>query len=302
MKATPPLGTPGRPTHPKYLGRYELRQVLGKGAHATVWLAHDPRLDRLVAIKVMQAVQPGSGAAMEPWLREARHVARLSHPHIATLFEADVIDGGTGDDLIFGDTGSAPSRIGDLSGADIIAGGEGNDTMYGGGGDDLIDGAEGNDVIYGGAGLDGMTGGFGDDLFVMDASDTGVGNAMDGGLGFDTVDYSASNGQVLVLNGPVVGVNVNMSVANVAAAIPGDALADVEAMIGTRFNDTLVGGALIINVYQTDPLTGAFILSNGVRVLPGRYPSNPSWEAFLPTTSMSSNKTHLTRVAGRFIA
>ena len=181
--------------------------------------------------------------------------------------EADVIDGGTGDDLIFGDTGSAPSRIGDLSGADIIAGGEGNDTMYGGGGDDLIDGAEGNDVIYGGAGLDGMTGGFGDDLFVMDASDTGVGNAMDGGLGFDTVDYSASNGQVLVLNGPVVGVNVNMSVANVAAAIPGDALADVEAMIGTRFNDTLVGGALIINVYQTDPLTGAFILSNGVRVL-----------------------------------
>ncbi|PUE13808.1 peroxidase family protein [Limnohabitans sp. WS1] len=181
--------------------------------------------------------------------------------------EADVIDGGTGDDLIFGDTGSAPSRIGDLSGADIIAGGEGNDTMYGGGGDDLIDGAEGNDVIYGGAGLDGMTGGFGDDLFVMDASDTGVGNSMAGDMGYDTVDYSASNGQVLVLNGPVVGVNVNMSIPNLATAIPGDALADIEAMIGTRFNDTLVGGALIINVYQTDPLTGAFILSNGLKVL-----------------------------------
>ena len=90
MNATPPTG---RPAHPKYLGRYELRQVLGKGLHATVWLAHDPRLDRLVAIKVMQAVRPGASAAMEPWLREARHVARLSHPHIATLFEADVIDG-----------------------------------------------------------------------------------------------------------------------------------------------------------------------------------------------------------------
>ena len=181
--------------------------------------------------------------------------------------EADVIDGGTGNDLIFGDTGSAPSQIGDLSGADIIAGGEGNDTMYGGGGDDLIDGAEGNDVMYGGAGLDGMTGGLGDDLFVMDASEAGLGNGMDGGLGLDTVDYSASNGQVLVLNGPVVGVNVNMSVANVAAAIAGDALADIEIMIGSRFNDTLVGGAAIINVYQTDPLTGAFILFNGVRVL-----------------------------------
>ncbi|MDO9135929.1 serine/threonine-protein kinase, partial [Hydrogenophaga sp.] len=93
MKPTPPSGTSGRPAHPKYLGRYELREVLGKGVHATVWLAHDPRLDRLVAIKVMQAVQPGTGAAMEPWLREARHVARLSHPHIATLFEADMIDG-----------------------------------------------------------------------------------------------------------------------------------------------------------------------------------------------------------------
>ncbi|AOF84138.1 tyrosine kinase family protein [Hydrogenophaga sp. RAC07] len=93
MKPTSPPGTSGRPAHPKYLGRYELREVLGKGVHATVWLAHDPRLDRQVAIKVMQAVRPGAGAAMEPWLREARHVARLSHPHIATLFEADVIDG-----------------------------------------------------------------------------------------------------------------------------------------------------------------------------------------------------------------
>lgn len=93
MKPTPPPGASGRPAHPKYLGRYELREVLGKGVHATVWLAHDPRLDRQVAIKVLQAVQPGAGAAMEPWLREARHVARLSHPHIATLFEADVIDG-----------------------------------------------------------------------------------------------------------------------------------------------------------------------------------------------------------------
>lgn len=181
--------------------------------------------------------------------------------------EADVIEGGTGDDLIYGDTGSVPSPIADLSGADLIAGGEGNDTIYGGGGDDLIDGGEGNDVMNGGAGFDAMTGGFGDDLFVMDASDTGVGNGMDGGMGYDTVDYSASNGQVLVLNGPVVGVSVNMSVPNLATAIPGDALADIEAMIGTRFNDTLVGGAAIINVYQTDPLTGAFILFNGVRVL-----------------------------------
>jgi serine/threonine protein kinase len=93
VNASPPPGAAGRPAHPRYLGRYELRQVLGKGAHATVWIAHDPRFDRLVAIKALAPVPPGRGASMEAWLREARHLGRLSHPHIATLFEADVIDG-----------------------------------------------------------------------------------------------------------------------------------------------------------------------------------------------------------------
>ena len=40
---------------PNRVGRFELRGVLGKGAQATVWLAHDPRLDREVAVKLMHA-------------------------------------------------------------------------------------------------------------------------------------------------------------------------------------------------------------------------------------------------------
>ncbi|MBV2263526.1 MAG: hypothetical protein KUL79_08195 [Thauera sp.] len=163
--------------------------------------------------------------------------------------EADVVEGGGGDDLIYGDNGPT-SSVGDLSGADILAGGDGNDTIYGGGGDDAIDGGNGDDVIHGGPGNDLMTGWFGDDRFVMDASDIGFGNVIDGGMGFDTVDYSASQGTVI--NGVTVsGVNINLSLP-AATAVPPDTFIDVEGLIGSRFNDTLTGGAAIVNVYVLD--------------------------------------------------
>lgn len=75
----------------KTLGRFELQRELGCGAQAVVWLAHDPRLDRDVALKVMA---PGAGqATVDQWLQEGRAVSRLSHPGIVQVFEADVIEG-----------------------------------------------------------------------------------------------------------------------------------------------------------------------------------------------------------------
>ena len=64
----------------------------GEGAQATVWLAHDPLLDREVAIKVLQ---PGTelGSVDEWRLHEARAVSRLNHPHIVPVFEADTQNG-----------------------------------------------------------------------------------------------------------------------------------------------------------------------------------------------------------------
>jgi serine/threonine protein kinase len=79
------------------LGRFQLQRVLGRGAHATVWLAHDPRPDREVAIKLldpdMLAAPSAGGNAVRDWLAEARAVSRLKHPNIVSVFEADEADG-----------------------------------------------------------------------------------------------------------------------------------------------------------------------------------------------------------------
>lgn len=72
------------------LGRFELRRVLGKGAQATVWLGFDPRLEREVAVKLMRPAAGVDAAAVNHWLREARSVSRLTHPHIVPVFEADM--------------------------------------------------------------------------------------------------------------------------------------------------------------------------------------------------------------------
>ncbi len=73
------------------IDRFELKRVLGKGAQATVWLAFDERLDRDVAVKLLN---PGADQlAVDQWLHEARAVSRLAHPHIVPVFEADVSHG-----------------------------------------------------------------------------------------------------------------------------------------------------------------------------------------------------------------
>ncbi|MEO5772371.1 MAG: protein kinase, partial [Burkholderiaceae bacterium] len=70
---------------PKRIGRFHLLHELGRGAQAVVWLAHDTRLDREVALKLLQTEGPSLG----PWMQEARAVSRLAHPNIVPLFEAD---------------------------------------------------------------------------------------------------------------------------------------------------------------------------------------------------------------------
>ncbi|MGK2901087.1 MAG: protein kinase domain-containing protein [Burkholderiaceae bacterium] len=71
------------------LGRFELQRVLGEGAQATVWLGHDKRLEREVAVKVMHSDAAADPVAVGQWLGEARSVSRLTHRNIVPVFEAD---------------------------------------------------------------------------------------------------------------------------------------------------------------------------------------------------------------------
>ena len=66
--------------------------LLGRGGTATVYLAHDLRHDRDVALKVVHPELTASVEA-ERFLREIRVIARLSHPHILPLFDSGVADG-----------------------------------------------------------------------------------------------------------------------------------------------------------------------------------------------------------------
>jgi serine/threonine protein kinase len=69
------------------VGRYELRHELGRGAQATVWLAHDPRLQRDVALKLLRA--DADASTRHEWLNEARACSTLKHPNVVPVFEAD---------------------------------------------------------------------------------------------------------------------------------------------------------------------------------------------------------------------
>ena len=67
--------------------RYRIERELGQGGMATVYLAHDLRHDRSVAIKVLRAEVAHTMGA-ERFLREIRLAARLNHPSILALFDS----------------------------------------------------------------------------------------------------------------------------------------------------------------------------------------------------------------------
>lgn len=69
------------------IGRYEIQRVLGRGAMGVVYLAQDPGLKRLVAIKVVQSSGEDHSVTLERFQREAEISAKLSHPNIVMVFD-----------------------------------------------------------------------------------------------------------------------------------------------------------------------------------------------------------------------
>ena len=68
-------------------GRYEVEKELGRGAMGVVWQAHDPQIDRRVALKVLRPELVTSEAFVQRFLKEAKAIGRLSHPQIVTVYD-----------------------------------------------------------------------------------------------------------------------------------------------------------------------------------------------------------------------
>jgi serine/threonine protein kinase len=77
------------------LGRYRILGELGRGAMGTVYRAHDPLIDREVAIKTLHPNLPEDVIAdvRQRFLREAKSAGRLNHPNIVTIFDVGEQDG-----------------------------------------------------------------------------------------------------------------------------------------------------------------------------------------------------------------
>src|SRR5262249_15207062 len=74
------------------IGRYVLLRELGAGGVGVVWAAHDPELERDVAIKLLRDPAPRWDAL----IAEARAMARLRHPNVVTVHDA-----GRADDRVY---------------------------------------------------------------------------------------------------------------------------------------------------------------------------------------------------------
>ncbi|WP_339734304.1 protein kinase [uncultured Gimesia sp.] len=71
------------------LGEYQIQEVIGQGGMGIVFRALDPKLNRIVAIKVMSPLLAVNPNARKRFLREAQAAAAVSHPHIVTIHAVD---------------------------------------------------------------------------------------------------------------------------------------------------------------------------------------------------------------------
>ena len=89
-------GDPGvvmdEPT-PRAIGDYRVLGLIASGAMGRVYLAHDDRLDRRVAIKVMSARYAGNPTARQRFIRESRSLGSIEHPHVMAIHQVGEHEG-----------------------------------------------------------------------------------------------------------------------------------------------------------------------------------------------------------------
>src|SRR5450631_206775 len=91
VPGTPPGDLPpALPAVPQRIGRFHIREEIGRGSNGVVYSATDPFLGRDIAIKAipLNAQHPGQRDAEAGFLQEAKIAAGLNHPSIVTVFDA----------------------------------------------------------------------------------------------------------------------------------------------------------------------------------------------------------------------
>ncbi|MEP1607111.1 MAG: tandem-95 repeat protein, partial [Marinomonas sp.] len=136
----------------------------------------------------------------------------------------DYVEGGGQDDTLFGESGE-DLIFGD-GGKDYIDGGAGDDDIEGGVGDDTIHGGDGNDEVRGDSGADKLYGDAGDDTLFADGNDT----VLNGGAGYDIVDYTDAAGPI---NWDQVG----------------PVISKIQEIVGSTFDDNFVLPASLLSGY-----------------------------------------------------
>lgn len=84
---------PDRHEVPHRIASYEVIEEIGRGAQGVVYRAHDTRLDRVVALKVLRSHWTHDARTMARFRREALAASRLDHPGICTVYDSGIEDG-----------------------------------------------------------------------------------------------------------------------------------------------------------------------------------------------------------------
>jgi serine/threonine-protein kinase len=93
--AVPPAAPPP-PRTARRFGHLELRKRLGRGAFGEVWRAWDPRLDREVALKLIEVPSSTGRTLASHVIEEARLLAKLRHPNVVAIHGAEAHEGRVG--------------------------------------------------------------------------------------------------------------------------------------------------------------------------------------------------------------
>ena len=106
---TPPFVPPTIPDLARLFPQLEILELIGKGGMGAVYKARQPVLDRFVALKILAPRSGGDVDFAERFTREARALARLSHPNIVAVYDFGQIQRSAGAPPAVPDAGGTPA-------------------------------------------------------------------------------------------------------------------------------------------------------------------------------------------------